>query len=369
MCACVCETPRSVQVSPVLKRGRHPFGFSIPSSTKLRYRTADTSLADKPFGRSVQLLLGALTSHDTWIVLKQFSNPSELFNVRYVTCGGVPIRSGVTTMAKGYTLPEDSNSEASGSSHTQNVNVVARQVLQATLLNMPLNAIPRQIEYHAVPVQPSTVASTGQTAAATSSAAQGVARITGQPHAVVYDAQGGRVERRASPSPRERSSFTRSLDILVPTRKSWYPSELALMVQRVYYFSKGNSNYKEDMCSSPSELCGYSVRLGLGCWKDETKRIVLMFFLQLCQGPKDASLEWPFCTPFTFKIVHPTDSRDNVQQSVGAREMARVPASFAMPRSSRHNARFELGDTLSVTELARKGLWQERTLQVSVEAL
>ncbi|CAN7988924.1 unnamed protein product [Ixodes hexagonus] len=143
--------------------------------------------------------------------------------------------------------------------------------------------------------------------------------------------------------------------------KTWRPRELALLVSRVDYYSR-SSNYREEVFSVPSEVCGYSLRLGASCQRDNGE-LTLDFMVQFCKSPRDPCLCWPFRKPFTLALVHPYGSTDCVLSTVHPSALRREPA-FEMP-GDRDNPPFSLASFVRVFD--KKEFWREGTLQVCFE--
>lgn len=167
----------------------------------------------------------------------------------------------------------------------------------------------------------------------------------------------------------DRKAETRSVVIDVLRRsgrlavtKAWRPRGLSLLVSRVDYYSR-MANYREDIFSVPSEVCGYLLRLGVSCQRDNGE-LTLAFMVQFCRSPRDPCLSWPFRKPFTLVLVHPQGSSDAVLSSVDASALRRREPAFEMP-GDRDNPPFKLANSFRV--LDKKEFWREGSLDICFE--
>ncbi|KAG0421759.1 hypothetical protein HPB47_002353 [Ixodes persulcatus] len=143
--------------------------------------------------------------------------------------------------------------------------------------------------------------------------------------------------------------------------KTWRPRELSLLVSRVDYYSR-IADYREEIFSVPSEVCGYSLRLGVSCQRDSGK-LTLDFMVQFCKSSMDPCLGWPFSKAFTLALVNPRGSSGDILCTVNASALRRESA-FEMPGDG-DNPPFKL--VSSVPVLDKKAYWRKGTLEIRFE--
>ncbi|KAH9380696.1 hypothetical protein HPB48_001530 [Haemaphysalis longicornis] len=131
---------------------------------------------------------------------------------------------------------------------------------------------------------------------------------------------------------------------LLSLATTWRPHGLAVVVSRVRYFAKQVPEYAEEVYSAPSDVCGYSLRLGVRC----ERKLVLISnrFEQL----------------LTLSIVHPDDSTKEVRFFLNTSMMS-SEAAFQMP-GCEDNPPFSIGGPLHVAALAGCQFWSYGTLQL-----
>lgn len=169
-------------------------------------------------------------------------------------------------------------------------------------------------------------------------------------------------------------SLLRSVGLL-SLSATWRPRGLAVLVSRVRYFTRQVPEYAEEVYSAPSNVCGYSLRLGVRCERklvspaksanDNAERkedLVLRFKVQLCPAPTNSALQWPFRKSLTFSVMHPQDSTKEVRFFLNTSMMSSEP-SFQMPASA-DNPPFTVGGPLHVSALAGCQFWSYGTLQL-----
>lgn len=162
---------------------------------------------------------------------------------------------------------------------------------------------------------------------------------------------------------------------LLSLTTTWRPHGLAVVVSRVRYFAKQVPEYAEEVYSAPSDVCGYSLRLGVRCERKlassptassssnkDGEDLLLRFKAQLCPGVKNSALQWPFRKSLTLSIVHPNDSTKEVRFFLNTSMMAGEPA-FQMP-GCEDNPPFSIGGPLHVAALAGCQFWSYGTLQL-----
>lgn len=162
---------------------------------------------------------------------------------------------------------------------------------------------------------------------------------------------------------------------LLSLAATWRPCGLAVLVSRVRYFAKQVPEYAEEVYSAPSDVCGYSLRLGIRCERKlassptasssinkDGEDLLLRFKIQLCPGAKNSALQWPFRKSLTLSVVHPNDSTKEVRFFLNTSMMASEPA-FQMP-GCEDNPPFSIGGPLHVAALAGCQFWSYGTLQL-----
>ncbi|KAH8032263.1 hypothetical protein HPB51_024040 [Rhipicephalus microplus] len=133
-------------------------------------------------------------------------------------------------------------------------------------------------------------------------------------------------------------SLLRSVGLL-SLSATWRPRGLAVLVSRVHYFTRQAPEYAEEVYSAPSNVCGYSLRLGVRCEHklvSPTKSVgdngknkqdlVLRFKVQLCPAAANSALQWPFRKSLTFSVMHPQDSTKEVRFFLNTSMMSSEPA-------------------------------------------
>lgn len=167
-------------------------------------------------------------------------------------------------------------------------------------------------------------------------------------------------------------SLLRSVGLL-SLSATWRPQGLAVVVSRVRYFARQVPEYAEEVYSAPSNVCGYSLRLGVRCERklvspttspsDKDKEdLVLRFKVQLCPAANNSALQWPFRKSLTLSVIHPQDSTKEVRFFLNTSMMASEP-SFQMPGCT-ENPPFTVGGPLHVSALAGCQYWSYGTLQL-----
>lgn len=169
-------------------------------------------------------------------------------------------------------------------------------------------------------------------------------------------------------------SLLRSVGLL-SLSATWRPRGLAVLVSRVRYFIRQVPEYAEEVYSAPSNVCGYSVRLGVRCERklvsptksagentDTNEDLVLRFKVQLCQAATNSALQWPFRKSLTFSVMHPQDSTKEVRFFLNTSMMS-TETSFQMPVYA-DNPPFTVGGPLHVNALAGCQFWSYGTLQL-----
>ncbi|XP_070383739.1 uncharacterized protein [Dermacentor albipictus] len=168
-------------------------------------------------------------------------------------------------------------------------------------------------------------------------------------------------------------SLLRSVGLL-SLSATWRPQGLAVVVSRVRYFTRQVPEYAEEVYSAPSNVCGYSLRLGVRCERklvsptksssdeDNKEDLVLRFKVQLCPAANNSALQWPFRKSLTLSVIHPQDSTKEVRFFHNTSMMASEP-SFQMPRCA-ENPPFTVGGPLHVSALAGCQYWSYGTLQL-----
>lgn len=162
---------------------------------------------------------------------------------------------------------------------------------------------------------------------------------------------------------------------LLSLATTWRPHGLAVVVSRVRYFAKQVPEYAEEVYSAPSDVCGYSLRLGVRCERKlassptasssvnkDGEDLLLRFKIQLCPGSKNSALQWPFRKSLTLSIVHPDDSTKEVRFFLNTSMMS-SEAAFQMP-GCEDNPPFSIGGPLHVAALAGCQFWSYGTLQL-----
>lgn len=169
-------------------------------------------------------------------------------------------------------------------------------------------------------------------------------------------------------------SLLRSVGLL-SLSATWRPRGLAVLVSRVHYFTRQAPEYAEEVYSAPSNVCGYSLRLGVRCERklvspaksvgDNGKNkqdLVLRFKVQLCPAAANSALQWPFRKSLTFSVMHPQDSTKEVRFFLNTSMMSSEPP-FQMPTYA-DNPPFTVGGPLHVSALAGCQFWSCGTLQL-----
>ncbi|XP_064490367.1 uncharacterized protein LOC135401736 [Ornithodoros turicata] len=70
------------------------------------------------------------------------------------------------------------------------------------------------------------------------------------------------------------------------------------------HLDRAKSSRREDFCTALFEVAGYTTKLCLAL-ESTGNRVWLAPTFQICPGPQDSGLQWPFSLSYTFIFVHP----------------------------------------------------------------